>query len=28
VGITFDLFDLGIIFFDRKRFKQHYTVNF
>lgn len=28
VGITFDLYDLGIIFFDRKKVKQHYIVNF
>jgi len=29
VGITFDLYDFGIIFFfDRKKIKQHYIVNF
>lgn len=28
VGITFDLYDLGILFFDKKKIKQHYTVNF
>lgn len=28
VGITFDLYDLGVIFFDRKKIKQHYIVNF
>ncbi len=28
VGITFDLYDFGIIFFDRKKIKQHYVVNF
>lgn len=28
VGITFDLYDLGIIFFDKSRIKQHYKVNF
>lgn len=28
VGITFDLYDLGILFFDRSKIKQHYTVNF
>ncbi len=27
-GITFDLYDLGIIFFDRSKIKQHYIVNF
>lgn len=28
VGTTFDLYDLGIMFFDMKRIKQHYIVNF
>ncbi|WP_321478636.1 hypothetical protein [uncultured Bacteroides sp.] len=28
VGITFDLYDLGVIFFDREKIKQHYLVNF
>lgn len=28
VGVTFDLYDVGIMFFDRKKIKQHYTVNF
>lgn len=28
VGITFDLYDLGICFLDRKIFKQHYKLNF
>lgn len=28
VGITFDLYDLGILFFDRTKIKQHYTINF
>lgn len=28
VGITFDLYDLGILFFDRTKIKQQYTVNF
>lgn len=28
VGVTFDLYDLGILFFDRSKIKQHYTVNF
>ena len=27
-GITFDLYDLGIIFFDRAKIKQDYIVNF
>lgn len=27
-GITFDLYDIGIIFFDTTRIKQHYIVNF
>lgn len=28
VGITFDLYDLGILFFDKAKIKQHYLVNF
>lgn len=28
VGITFDLYDLGILFFDKTKIKQHYIVNF
>ena len=28
VGITFDLYDVGILFFDRTKIKQHYIVNF
>lgn len=28
VGVTFDLYDLGILFFDRTKIKQQYTVNF
>lgn len=28
VGVTFDLYDLGILFFDRSKIKQHYIVNF
>lgn len=28
VGITFDLYDLGILFFDKAKIKQHYIVNF
>jgi hypothetical protein len=27
-GITFDLFDVGILFFDLTKYKQHYIVNF
>lgn len=28
MGITFDLYDMGIIFFDKKKIKQDYRVNF
>jgi hypothetical protein len=28
LGITFDLYDIGIIYFDKKKIKQHYIVNF
>ncbi len=28
VGITFDLYDVGILFFDKSKIKQHYIVNF
>ncbi|NDV63799.1 hypothetical protein [Bacteroides sp. 224] len=28
VGITFDLYNVGILFFDKTKIKQHYTVNF
>lgn len=26
--VTFDLYYCGIVFFDKKRYKQHYIVNF
>ena len=26
-GVSFDLYDCGIVFFDRKKYKQHYCVN-
>lgn len=28
VGITFDLYDVGLLFFDTTKIKQHYIVNF
>jgi hypothetical protein len=28
VRITFDLYDIGLMLFEEKRFKQNYTVNF
>lgn len=28
VGVTFDLYDVGVLFFDRTKVKQHYMVNF
>lgn len=28
VGITFDLYDVGLVFFDKTKIKQHYVVNF
>lgn len=28
VGITFDLYDLGILFFDKTKIKQDYIINF
>lgn len=27
-GVTFDLYYCGIVFFDKKRYKHHYTINF
>lgn len=27
-GVTFDLFDLGLVFFDKRRVKEHRVVNF
>ncbi len=27
-GVTFDLYYLGVVFFDKSRFKQHYIINF
>lgn len=27
-GVTFDLYFCGIVFFDKQRYKQHYTINF
>lgn len=27
-GITFDLYDVGLVFFDKRKIKQHYLVNF
>lgn len=27
-GITFDLYDVGLVFFDKSKIKQHYIVNF
>ena len=28
VGVTFDLYYCGLLFFDKKMYKQHYIVNF
>ncbi len=28
IGITFDLYDIGLVFFDKAKYKQHYIVNF
>ncbi len=27
-GVTFDLYDIGLVFFDKQRFKEHRVVNF
>lgn len=27
-GVTFDLYDIGLVFFNKKRFKEHRIVNF
>ena len=28
VGVILDLYDIGLVFFDKARYKQHYIVNF
>jgi len=28
VGITYDLYEVGLVFFDKSKIKQHYKVNF
>ena len=28
VGITFDLYDVGLLFFDKTKIKQQYIINF
>lgn len=28
IHLSFDLYDIGLILFDKKRFKQHYVINF